>query len=170
MALIVEDGSNVAGAESYESVTNADTYHSNRGNAAWAALANPAKEQALRKATDYMTQAYRLRWAGYRTHSTQALDWPRGWVPIKDTNYLGVYVDPNTIPNEIKAVCCELALMSLDGDLAPNIERETASESVGSISVSYFQGSIQHTVYRAVDLALKPFLRNNGSGIEIVRA
>lgn len=170
MTLIVEDGSNVAGAESYESVASADTYHANRGNAAWAALTTTAKEQALRKATDYMTQAYRLRWDGCRTNSTQALDWPRSLVEIKDTNYIGSYVDQNTIPIEIKKACCELASMSLDGDLAPNIERETASESVGSISVSYFQGSTQHTVYRAIDLILKPYLRNNGSGLEIVRA
>lgn len=170
MTLIVEDGSNVAGSESYESVTNADTYHSNRGNTAWAALATPAKEQALRKATDYMGQAYRTRWAGYRTHSTQSLDWPRSLVEIKDTNYIGTYVDQDSVPDEIKKACCELALMSLDGSLAPNVERETASESVGEISVSYFQGSTQHTVYRAIDLMIKPYLRNSGSGIDIVRA
>lgn len=170
MALIVENGSNVAGAESYESVTNADTYHSNRGNTAWAALATPAKEQSLRKATDYLGQAYRPRWAGYRTHSTQVLDWPRSLVEIKDVNYIGTYVNQDSVPDEVKKACCVLALMSLDGSLAPNVERETASESVGEISVSYFQGSTLHTVYRAIDLMLKPYLRNNGSGIEIVRA
>ena len=170
MALITEDGSNVAGAESLASVAYADTYHSNRGNTAWAALGTPAKEQALRKATDYMGQAYRTRWAGYRTHSTQVLDWPRSLVEIKDVNYIGIYVDQDSVPDEVKKTCCELALMSLDGPLAPNVERETASESVGDISVSYFQGSTQNTVYRAIDLMLKPYLRNNGSGIEIIRA
>lgn len=170
MALIVEDGSNVAAAESLASVAYADTYHSNRGNTDWAALGTPAKEQALRKATDYMGQAYRTRWAGYRTHTTQSLDWPRALVQIKDVNCIGVYVNQDSIPEEIKKACCELALMSLDGSLAPNVERETASESVGDISVSYFQGSTQHTVYRAIDLMLKPYLRNNGSGIEIIRA
>lgn len=114
MSLIVEDGSNVAGAESLASVAYTDTYHSNRGNTAWAVLATAAKEQALRKATDYMTQAYRTRWAGYRTHSTQSLDWPRSLVEIKDVNYIGTYVDQYSVPDEVKKACCELALMSLD--------------------------------------------------------
>lgn len=170
MALLVEDGSNVAGAESLASVAYADTYHSNRGNTAWAALATAAKEQALRKSTDYMGQKYRLLWAGYRTNTDQPLDWPRSLVEIKDVNYIGTYVDQDSVPDEIKKACCELALMSLNGSLAPNVERETASEKVGEISVSYFQGSTLHTVYRAIDLMLKPYLRNNGSGIEIVRA
>lgn len=170
MALIVEDGSNVAGAESYESVANADTHHSNRGNTAWAALTTTAKEQALRKATDYMTQAYRDRWAGYRTNTGQSLDWPRALVEIKDVNYIGSYVDQDSIPSEVKKACCELALMSLDGDLAPNLERETASESIATISVSYFQGSKQYTVYRAIDMMLKPLLRNGGAGVAIIRS
>lgn len=170
MTLIVEDGSNVSGAESYESVSGADLYHSNRGNTTWAALVTAAKEQALRKATDYMTQAYRTRWVGYRTHTNQSLDWPRSLVEIKDVNYIGSYVNKDSIPDEIKKACCELALMTLDGDLAPNIERETASEAIGSISVSYFQGSTQHTVYRAIDLSLKHLLINNGTGISVFRA
>ena len=73
-----------ASAESYASVLEADTYHSNRGNIAWTALATPAKEQALRKATDYLTQIYRERWKGYRVDNTQALDWPRLNVGIND--------------------------------------------------------------------------------------
>ena len=35
MALIVEDGSGVAGADSYLSVADADGHHADRGNAGW---------------------------------------------------------------------------------------------------------------------------------------
>ena len=73
MALIVEDGSIVTGAESYISVADASTYHSNRGNTAWASLSTDAiREQCLRKATDFMRQAYRSRWQGYRVNEDQA--------------------------------------------------------------------------------------------------
>ena len=170
MALIVEDGSNVPGAESYASVIYADAYHAARGKTDWAELTTERKEQALRRSTDYMIQFYRPRWEGYRTNTGQALDWPRSLVEIKDTNYIGSYIDTNSVPDEIKRACCELALISISGSLAPNIERETASESIDGISVSYFQGSRQYTVYRAIDMILKPFLRHDGTRLEVVRA
>ena len=43
MSLIVEDGTGLAGAESYVSVTDADTYHDKRGNTAWATLTTAQK-------------------------------------------------------------------------------------------------------------------------------
>jgi hypothetical protein len=66
MTLTVEDGTGKADAESYISVADADTYFTARNNATWAALSTSDKEAALRKATDYMLQAYRVRWAGMR--------------------------------------------------------------------------------------------------------
>jgi hypothetical protein len=59
VALIVEDGSIVAGAESYASVAYADIYFANRpsnpNSIVWAALTVPQKEGALREATDHMS-------------------------------------------------------------------------------------------------------------------
>ena len=98
MSLIVEDGSIVTGAESYISVADASTYHTARGNAAWAALASDAvREQCLRKATDYMEQVYRSRWQGCRVGETQALSWPRYDVEVE-----GYAVDSDIVPTEVK--------------------------------------------------------------------
>ena len=78
MSLICEDGSGKSDSESYISVADASSYHTARGNTAWAALATDAlREAALRRATDYMRQAYRSRWQGYKVNEDQALDWPR---------------------------------------------------------------------------------------------
>jgi hypothetical protein len=89
MALIVETGQAGSTSESFASVADADLYHSNRGNTAWAAIASTAlKEAALRKATDYMEQSYRLRWLGYRHTEAQALSWPRDEVQRSDFTYL----------------------------------------------------------------------------------
>src|SRR6266850_1608568 len=119
MALVVEDGTGLAAAESYASVAEADQYHSDRGNAAWAPLATAAKEQALRKATEYMVQVYRQRWASFRTTFVQALDWPRAWVPLIDApgpyGRWTAYVPYNVVPAEVKRACSELALVSLAG-------------------------------------------------------
>lgn len=169
MTLIVENGDIVAGSESYESVSGADLYHSNRGNSAWAALTTQQKEIALRKATDYLTQNYRNKWEGFRVSPYQSLDWPRYYTTTNDTGGLSL-IEPNVIPVEIRNACCELALRSVNEDLNPDIGRETISESIGSISVTYSQGSRQNKQFKSVEMMLMPFLKNGGSRVGIVRA
>jgi hypothetical protein len=169
MSLTVETGGIIPGAESYESVTNADLYHSNRGNTAWAALNTAAKEQALRKATDYLTQSYRSRWKGHRTDVDQALDWPRKYVYLSDYE-TSEEVASDTIPNEIKAACSELALRASADDLAPDLDPAVTSEAIGTLSVAYAAGTSQVTTYRAIDMMLKPYLRSGGAGVQIIRS
>ena len=53
MALIVEDGSGLSGANSYASTAQADTYASDRGLTAWTGD-TATKEAALIRATDYL--------------------------------------------------------------------------------------------------------------------
>ena len=158
-----------ASAESYASVLEADTYHSNRGNTAWTALATPAKEQALRKATDYLTQIYRERWKGYRVNNTQALDWPRLNAGINDGGIIN-FVPQDHIPIELKNACCELALKSTAEDLNPDIEREIISESIDGLSVDYAPGSKQSKTFTAVDMMLRPLLKTYGSTISLMRS
>ncbi|AZF88138.1 head-tail connector protein [Microcystis phage Me-ZS1] len=75
MPIIVENGLGLVDAESYASVAEADTYHSNFGNTAWASLTTEAKENALRRATQYIDTAYRF-W-GEKLSTEQALEFPR---------------------------------------------------------------------------------------------
>lgn len=171
MALITEDGTGLANAESLASVADADLYFSNRGEAAWAALTTAAKEQALRKATDYM-QVYRQRWAGFRKTSTQALDWPRYEVPMRDTGGYGghSYYPDETVPALVRDASFALALKTLSADLSPDIAPRVTSESVGPISVSYAAEGRQYTIYRAVDSMLEPLFKNGGANLMLVRA
>ncbi len=160
MALIVEDGSIVTGAESYISVADASTYHSNRGNTAWASLSTDAiREQCLRKATDFMRQAYRSRWQGYKVNEDQALDWPRYGVEVE-----GYAVDSDIVPTEVKNACAELALKASSADLNPDLTQGVLSEQVGSISVTYDKNSPQRTRYAAIDAMLAPYLKAGGGG------
>jgi hypothetical protein len=173
MTLIVEDGTGLANAESYISVTAADTYFTNRGDTVWAALDTPAKEAALRKATDYMLQSYRPRWAGMRVTATQALDWPRRYVPNRDVpNLYGPYVtyyDFATVPAEVAHACAELAVRASAAALVPDVGAQVKSETVGPISVLYADGARQTTAYKAVDALLAPFFKA-GSSIPVARA
>jgi hypothetical protein len=163
MSLIVEDGTIVPGAESYISVADASTYHTARGNTAWAALATDAlREAALRRATDYMRQAYRSRWQGYKVNEDQALDWPRYDVEVE-----GYAVDSDIVPTEIKNACAELALRASAADLNPDLTQGVLSEQVGSIQVTYDKASPQFTRYRAIDAILSPYLKAGGGGCSV---
>ena len=174
MALVVESGQGGADSESLCSVAFADSYHSGRGNAAWAVLTTGAKEVALRKATDYMEQAYRLRWTGYRCSDTQALSWPRYEVPRQDAasnaayGYGVGYYKYDSVPSEVQKACAELALKASSVDLAPDVDRPTTSETVGPLSVTYAAGARETVKFRAVDNLLAPLL-NGGMNIKVSR-
>ena len=159
MSLIVEDGTAKVDSESYISVADADTYHSNLGNASWATLTTTVKEQLLRKATNYMVQTYRMRWAGVRKTDDQALDWPRYLVPRLDTEAVYAYYDSDSVPGEVKVACAELALKANSMTLAPDTDRLTKREKIGQLEVEYDTNSGKaYKMYRAIDNLLMPML------------
>ncbi len=174
MALEVEDGTGKADAESYISAADASAYHLARGNTAWAGLASDEiREQLLRKATDYMVASYRERWDGYRVTTTQALDWPRYEVPIRDSAIEGAYAafyGSDSVPVAVARACAELALRAIDGDLAPDLDVPVTSEQVGPISVTYAPGARQTITFRAIDAMLSPFFKAFGGMIKVSRA
>lgn len=172
MALVTEDGSGLADAESYISVNDATAYHAARGNAAWASMASDTvREQALRKATDYLGQTYRDRWAGYRISTTQGLDWPRYDVPRRDLpgNAYSAYYASDAVPAEVVRACAELALRAAAGDLTEDEDQRISAVSAGSVSVTFQQGSSPRKQYPAIDGLLRPLLKSGG-GIALVRA
>lgn len=167
MTLIVSPASP---AESFVSVADATTYHAARGNAAWAALALAAQESALRQATDYMEQVYGLRWTGYRMTDSQALSWPRGFVPRLPSMTGQLYWPDNAVPVIVANACAELALKASTGALAPDIARLKARTKVGPLEVWYEPNSPAYAQYRAVDNMLAQFLNgSSGASREVVR-
>lgn len=168
MSLFVETGAVVAGAESYISVADATAYHVARGNSPWSLLTEPQAEEALRRATDYMTQMYRSRWVGFRKAAGQALDWPRSSVYLEPFAIGGVGSQPflfadDSVPEEVRRACAELALRAAAGPLAPDIARQAIQETVGPISVTYDRASESYAVYRSVDASLRPYLSGGSS-------
>lgn len=174
MPLIVENGTQVAGAESYISVADADAYFAARGNAAWAALASGKKEEALRRATDFMEGAYRDRWLGTRVSMAQVLSWPRSYVAVPDvpTGYgaFSAYLQPTVVPDEVKRACAELALLASTQDLAPTLSRGKLQVSAGPVTVQYDPNSPEYQRFRGVELRLSPWMRTGGSVSRLVRA
>lgn len=165
MALVVEDGTGLSTAESYISVADADTRHSDLGNTAWAALSTGAKEAALRAATDYMEGSYRQAWKGTRRTRDQALSWPRYGVIVD-----GWCIDSTIVPAEVAGACADLALRASTATLAPDIERAVIREKIGALETEYAPNQPLTTRYRAVDMALAPFLRSTAMTCRLVRA
>ena len=114
MALAVEDGTGLVGADAYISVANADTYFLASANATWAAAAIPAKEVAIVKATRYMEKRFGTKWKGLIASSEQALGWPRRYVYDERGAEL---VDQ--VPVQIARACAEYAVQALINPLIP---------------------------------------------------
>ncbi len=188
MALTVEDGSGVSGANSYISVTDADTYFSTRHDSGWAAAATNDKERVLILAADYMRQAWRLKWRGSLVSATQALSWPRSGVPVPDffdpfdkqTNipldFSDTYwIGSDTIPQEVIDAQCLLARAQIDDTgaisavLQGSLGRLTKREKAGPLEVEYMTPSDggnarQTTYYWDAEHTVQPYF-NPSSGL-----
>lgn len=166
--LIVEDGSKVAGAESYASVADADAYWLARNNSTWAAATNSAKEAALREAAMYLDNAF--KWVGNRISQTQVMSWPRYVQADLDKKQ----VLQTEVPLRVVQAQCELALEALGGRLDPTLERggQVTSESVGPISVTYAVGAPGRKRFPFVAMMLKDLIYGDASSIsaDAVRA
>lgn len=171
MSLIVEDGTGLAGAESYGSTADADAYHTARGNeTAWTDLDTDVKEIHLRNATAFMVRVFRASWAGSRVLSTQRLDWPRYGVVVDGFSVLSTIV-----PNDVKEACFELALRAVDGPLIEDLStgnNQVKKEKVGPLETEYFQANVDGAErFPAVVASLQPYFgTKGGSGtIKLVR-
>ncbi|MEI6207301.1 MAG: DnaT-like ssDNA-binding protein [Desulfuromonadales bacterium] len=180
MALICETGAIVAGAESYCSVSEADTYHAKNSNTTWIG-ADAVKEAALRKAARYLDGHYRGRWMGYRVQPiTQTMEWPRLYVPFVGAapglvpgHEYASYLPSNAIPQRLKEAQCELALRALSGDLAADL---TASVRRTRSKIDVIENEYEYTPgakagqleYQIVDQLLSDYLKPAGS-IDLVR-
>ena len=158
MSIVTETGSGSATAETYISKDDADTYHAARGNDTWATITTAQKEQALRRATEWMTQAFTSRWQGERAYPlVQALDWPRVGVTVNS-----VSVDYDIVPETIERACAEMALRAAAGPLLDDLTQGVTSETVGPIQVVYDKTSNRKTRYSAIEAMLTPYLKAGG--------
>lgn len=169
MALIVETGAGVPNANSYASVAVADARRSARfdDTDAWLNADSDAKARWLVAATDFITQQYRLLWAGYRVSPSQYLDWPRYEVPMPDGpsaySPFDTFYPNNIVPSEVVNATCDLAVKVMNGiDLNPDLGSAVIQETVGPITTKYAEGTRQNTFFSAVDSMLQPLLSSGG--------
>lgn len=157
MALIVEDGTGVSGANTYVSLNDFKSWADDRG----ITYGNDAAvTQQIYRAMDYIES---LNFLGFKANEDQALQWPRYEVYID-----GYSVDGTEIPNQLKLAVYEAIKVEIDGYSEMNpVDRKTISETVGDISVTYTSNSASKTTTPALSFAVRKLTR---SGFGISRA
>lgn len=171
MSLIVEDGSGVSGAESYTSVADADTYHTNHGDpTTWDGASDAVKETALRMATLYVDLTYGSSFTGRKADADYSLEWPR--TNVQDQN--GYAVDADFIPFDLMDGVSYAALKHIeDGTLFPDTAVDAANitktfTKIGPIAtLKEFAGSkASKKRYPLIDLYMRTLTLSSGAQVE----
>jgi hypothetical protein len=154
MAIMVEDGSVVIGANAYASVEFVDEYQSDRMNEVWSNTPIEQKEAAIVKATTYLDMFYGARLLGMRESSEQYLYWPRIGVVDEFGNTI------EGVPIRVKRAVAELAPDALSTALLADLARggRVSATSVGPVSIQYEKGAPSITRRPRIDALMQPFL------------
>jgi hypothetical protein len=133
MALVIEDGSIVIGAESFATAAELVVYAANFGKVI--PVDTAAQEALLRRSALQMSA---LCWKGYAVHRDQTLSWPRLGVCRNGWDLL-----PNEIPLQVKAGQMALTAEIYADDLIdPNTKSGAVTKKVvGPIEFDYAAAS-----------------------------
>lgn len=104
----------------YGTLAAADTYHSARGNTTWTGD-DAAKNIALLRGSEYIDQAFRSAFPGYKAGSRDQLrEWPR----LNAADIEGIPLDYETVPDEVMWASYEASLRELvsPGSLLPDYD------------------------------------------------
>lgn len=164
MALIVEDGTGVAGANSMASVAQADAYFAARGETFWSALDEGEKESALINASSSLADSTRYPFKGSKTYGyAQRQPWPRSGAVERH----GEAIPNNAMPYQVQDATCYLAGQSSQGvDLSPALARggQVKQKTVGPLTTVYADNAPTGTIYQAAYGLLASLLRDEAFG------
>ena len=115
MALIKEDGTIVADANSYADEADADAFQTDRGRVAWLEASTEVADAALVRATDYIEGRFGLQFVGAPLGDVQELSWPRSGARYVKT---GNPFPEDEVPVDIVNACILYAdqVIGPDGD------------------------------------------------------
>lgn len=155
MSHIVEDGSGKSDATSYTTDGELTNYAAAR-NITLTATA----DDLITRAMDYLESQ---DFIGSKLTEEQALMWPR-YGAVLD----GFYVDEDSIPNLLKEAQHEIAI-AIDGGVDPlaNVPRETTSEKVGEIAVTYKTSAHATTYLKAAETKLRKLIKPIGRTVRV---
>jgi hypothetical protein len=154
MAIIVEDGSIVTGANSYATTAELSAFAAARNITL---SGDYTTEQLLIIAMDYIEN---LAYKGMKVRSDQPLQWPR-----VDVYLDAYYFDSDAIPSQLKNGQMQVAL-SIDAGNSPQqiAPRKTIMEKVGDLAVQYAAGSSSVAIDPKINAFLYKLLDAGGPG------
>lgn len=152
--LIIEDGSQVADANSFVTDAEYQAYALLRGLTV--SVTQPQREADLLAAVDYL-QGNEGSMKGTRTSSTQSLMYPRYNVDL-----YGYLLASDKIPKELKEAQFEAAAYSTSASILVNSNNTNIKrEQLGDMSAEYFSGGNMNRVnLQRVNSKLGPLLKS----------
>lgn len=159
MALVIEDGSIVTGADSYITVAEYTAWADARFGDSRSTLPadTAAYEAIILRAMDYFEG---LDFQGVLVNRDQPLQWPRS-----DAYIDGYDVPSDEIPDEVKKALYEITYTEETGVGELNaVDRKVESEKVGPIAVTYSSSSASRTISPALSRSLRK-LTSGTSGL-----
>ena len=150
MALIVENGTGVANANTYVSVNDFVTWADARG------ITYPAFPDIQAKILRAMDYIETLSFVGQKNTETQPLQWPRAYVFID-----GYSVETNEIPAQLKIAVYEATKLDIEGDSKLSAsDRATSKEKIGDIEITYEPNASMKRTTPAMTRALRKLVRS----------
>lgn len=164
MAVIVETGAIVTGANSFCDSAYVDAYAAARGRTEWlAASPQSQRDQAVIQGGDYLKNEARYPYRGTRVSYLQTMPFPRTGA----SEYRGPTLPSNYVSWRLMDANAELAIRAFasPGSLQPDLERGGAvkREKVDSLETEYFDKAPVETTIRAVAGILAPLLMLDGT-------
>lgn len=161
MAIVIEDGTVIPGANSYVTEQELTDYALARG-----VTLSATEEQLLIRAMDYIES---LSFIGIKHIDIQPLQWPRDEVYID-----GYYVKRTTIPKELKngQMAAALAIDAGNGPLATS-PRGVKREKADVVEIEYMDNAPSEPIVKTINAALRKLLQPGGYGgtsFTVVRA
>ena len=161
MAVTFDATTGGTSANSYITVEDADDYFAMRVHADnWDAASTATKQKVLMDATRRLD---RIQYTGEKTSDTQALEWPRTGVILRDEA-----IDDDEIPARILDAVCELALAVLNSNIDTGVPEGVQSFTVGGVSVG-LSGASSSTFPPEVDRLIAPLRFTPKGNVQLKR-
>lgn len=166
MALVIETGAGIDGADSFATVEDARTFALSRG--VTLSATDSVVEVLLRKACDFI-ESVEARFKGDRVDAAQALSWPRSGVYLFESE---TEFSQTAIPALLVKAQCQLAMDAVTVDLLPNgTGREVIKQKIDVIETTFSErkaGTVSPELNKAMAI-LEPLFAKGGLQISTLR-
>lgn len=169
-----------ASSNSYAEIASADDFFVTRLNSSvWSASDDATKQSALVTAT---SQLDRLQYIGEPATKTQALSWPREFVPVPDPSgiYWGQelrlrehYEKPTVIPKRVLEALYEVCFLLLsDNTLTedPSLRQFENLEVPGVVKLTINSNALPRLFNKNVRTLIDPYMKARNFAVPVLRA